>query len=110
MPAIVERTTSDGMPASELNTASGRLNARKSTSASGRSMRKGRAMSRVVGRTVTVDVSVDSVIVDRSACAIASAEWYRSSGRFSSARWITPSIAVTEAEPVRAAGCPDITA
>ena len=73
-------------------------------------MRNGTAISRVVGRTVTVDVSVESVIADRSACAIASASWYRSSGRFSSARWITPSIAVTEAEPVSAAGCADMTA
>ena len=37
-------------------------------------MRNGTAISRVVGRTVTVDVSVVSVIADRSACAIASAD------------------------------------
>ena len=45
--ARLERTTSDFSAESEVVNASGRLNARKSVSGSGRSMRNGRTIRRV---------------------------------------------------------------
>jgi hypothetical protein len=44
---MLERTTSERRPPSELATASGKLKARNSVSASGRSIRNGSTMSRV---------------------------------------------------------------
>ena len=53
--AMLDRTTSDSSPDSELVSASGRLKARKSVSGSGRSMRNGSTIRRVRRRAARVD-------------------------------------------------------
>ena len=64
------------MPVSDIVTASGRLKARKSVSASGRSTRNGRAMNRVIVRAAGAESSAESrsAITSRMAAAIAVAE------------------------------------
>ena len=52
--ARLDRTMSDSRPDSETVIASGRLNARKSIAGSGRSIRNGSTINRVVARAVTV--------------------------------------------------------
>ena len=64
------------MPVSDVVTASGRLNDRKSVSASGRSTRNGRAMNRVIVRAAGADSSAESrsAITSRMAAAMTVAD------------------------------------
>jgi hypothetical protein len=101
----LERTTSEPMRAREVAIASGRLNARKSVSGSGRSTRNGRTTSRVSARASAGVSSRDAPGMARSSSAMASAEAGRSAGRLERARRITRSAAATAGEPVKAGGC-----
>ena len=58
--AALDRTSRLRVPVSDVVMASGRLKARKSVSASGRSTRNGSAISRVIGRAPGADISLES--------------------------------------------------
>ena len=102
---VLERTISEPMPDNDVAMASGRLNARKSVSGSGRRTRNGSTTRRVSGRARTWELPSSTPRMARSASAIASADAGRSSGRLASARRITRSTAVTAGVPVSAGGC-----
>ena len=72
--AAEERTISDPTPASDVVMASGIANARKSLSASGRRMRKGRTISRVTRCATTSAPASEISITSRRSFAIAAAE------------------------------------
>ncbi len=101
----LDRTISALLPESDVAMASGRLKARKSVSASGRSTRNGRTTSRVSVWAIAWVDPLSMPRMARSSSAIASAETGRSPGRLAIARRMTRSTAATAGEPVRAGGC-----
>ena len=101
----LDRTISDPMPANDVVMASGRLNARKSMSGSGRKTRKGRTTTRVSARAIARGSWPSRLRTAFSSFAMAWAETGRPSGFFASARRMTRSTAATAGEPARAGGC-----
>ncbi len=101
----LERTISEALPDSDVAMASGRLNARKSVSGSGRRTRNGRTTRRVSGWARLGVAPVSTPRMARSSSAIASADAGRSAGLLAMARRITRSTAATAGEPVSAGGC-----
>ena len=104
-PAALDRTIRELSPVSEVAIASGRLNARKSDSGSGRSARNGSTTRRVSGCASAVVLSLCTPSTSSSSLAIASADGGRCGGRLASARRSTRSMATTAGEPVSAGGC-----
>lgn len=92
------------MPDRALVTASGTLKARKSVSASGRSIRNGSTISRVIARAGAPASAGASAIASRSSEAIVAALSGRWAGTFSSARRTTRSKAATAAPPASGGG------
>ena len=101
----LDRTISDPMPANDVVMASGRLNARKSMSGSGRKTRKGSTTTRVSARAIARGSWPSRLRTAFSSFAMAWADTGRPSGFFASARRMTRSTAATAGEPARAGGC-----
>ena len=78
--------------------------ANTSVSPSAGTTRNGSTTSRVTGTTRGMAPELRASLAARTAAAISTAVWYRSSGRFSSARRAMRSTASTEASPTSAGG------
>ncbi len=84
----LDRTITDSRPDNAAETASGRLKARKSVSASGRSRRNGNTISRVSATGVGAGIVIATVSVDEpafSACTSSAAVAGRCAGSFARA-------------------------
>ncbi len=108
--ARLDRTVSESSADNDTVIASGRLNARKSTSGSGRSTRNGSTTSRLVARAFTTSPASPRDIEARRSVAMSSADGYRSSRALATARWMIRSRSITAGDPISAGGCSCTTA